>query len=68
MTIDDVDLVEINEAFAAHVLPSARHTISRSGVDEVGLGSSPGMSIRVDPNAAYLSSPASSWEEVARFG
>jgi acetyl-CoA acetyltransferase len=24
MTIDDVDLVEINEAFAAHVLPSAR--------------------------------------------
>jgi acetyl-CoA acetyltransferase len=32
MTIDDVDLVEINEAFAAHVLPSARHTISRSGL------------------------------------
>jgi len=25
MTIDDVDLVEINEAFAAQVLPSARH-------------------------------------------
>jgi hypothetical protein len=24
MTIDDVDLVEINEAFPAHVLPSAR--------------------------------------------
>ena len=25
MTIDDVDLVEINEAFAAQVIPSARH-------------------------------------------
>ena len=25
MTIDDIDLVEINEAFAAQVLPSARH-------------------------------------------
>ncbi|MEM9652284.1 MAG: acetyl-CoA C-acyltransferase, partial [Actinomycetota bacterium] len=25
MTIDDVDLVEINEAFAAQVLPSAEH-------------------------------------------
>ncbi len=25
MTIDDVDLVEINEAFAAQVLPSAKH-------------------------------------------
>ena len=25
MTIDDVDLVEINEAFAAQVVPSARH-------------------------------------------
>ena len=24
MTIDDIDLVEINEAFAAQVLPSAR--------------------------------------------
>jgi acetyl-CoA C-acetyltransferase len=29
MTIDDVDLVEINEAFAAQVIPSAR----RLGVD-----------------------------------
>jgi acetyl-CoA C-acetyltransferase len=25
MTIDDMDLVEINEAFAAQVVPSARH-------------------------------------------
>ncbi|MFW2382444.1 MAG: acetyl-CoA C-acyltransferase, partial [Acidimicrobiales bacterium] len=25
MTIDDIDLVEINEAFAAQVLPSAKH-------------------------------------------
>jgi acetyl-CoA C-acetyltransferase len=25
MTIDDIDLVEINEAFAAQVIPSARH-------------------------------------------
>ncbi len=25
MTVDDIDLVEINEAFAAQVLPSARH-------------------------------------------
>ena len=25
MTIDDVDLVEINEAFAAQVIPSAKH-------------------------------------------
>ena len=25
MTIDDVDLVEINEAFAAQVIPSMRH-------------------------------------------
>jgi acetyl-CoA C-acetyltransferase len=25
MTIDDIDLVEINEAFAAQVVPSARH-------------------------------------------
>jgi acetyl-CoA acetyltransferase len=25
MTIDDVDLVEINEAFAAQVVPSAKH-------------------------------------------
>jgi acetyl-CoA C-acetyltransferase len=25
MTIDDIDLVEINEAFAAQALPSARH-------------------------------------------
>ena len=25
MTMDDVDLVEINEAFAAQVIPSARH-------------------------------------------
>ena len=25
MTIDDIDLIEINEAFAAQVLPSARH-------------------------------------------
>jgi acetyl-CoA C-acetyltransferase len=30
MTIDDVDLVEINEAFAAQVLPSARDL----GIDE----------------------------------
>ncbi|QJY45023.1 acetyl-CoA C-acetyltransferase [Pseudonocardia broussonetiae] len=30
MTIDDVDLVEINEAFAAQVIPSAR----RLGIDE----------------------------------
>jgi len=30
MTIDDVDLVEINEAFAAQVLPSAKHWASRS--------------------------------------
>jgi acetyl-CoA C-acetyltransferase len=30
MTIDDVDLVEINEAFAAQVIPSARHL----GIDE----------------------------------
>ncbi len=30
MTIDDVDLVEINEAFAAQVVPSARHL----GIDE----------------------------------
>ncbi len=30
MTIDDIDLVEINEAFAAQVLPSAR----RLGIDE----------------------------------
>jgi hypothetical protein len=32
MTIDDVDLVEINEAFAAQVLPSAREL----GVDPYG--------------------------------
>jgi hypothetical protein len=32
------------------------------------VGSSAGMSIRVDPNAAYLSSPASSHQEFARFG
>ena len=25
MTIDDIDIVEINEAFAAQVLPSAKH-------------------------------------------
>ncbi|MGH9020093.1 MAG: acetyl-CoA C-acyltransferase, partial [Acidimicrobiales bacterium] len=25
MTIDDIDLVEINEAFAAQIVPSARH-------------------------------------------
>jgi acetyl-CoA C-acetyltransferase len=25
MTVDDIDLFEINEAFAAQVLPSARH-------------------------------------------
>ena len=25
MTIDDIDLVEINEAFAAQVIPSAKH-------------------------------------------
>ncbi len=25
MTIDDIDLVEINEAFAAQVVPSAKH-------------------------------------------
>src|SRR5205814_3084566 len=25
MTIDDIDIVEINEAFAAQVIPSARH-------------------------------------------
>jgi len=25
MTIDDIDLVEINEAFAAQVIPSAEH-------------------------------------------
>ena len=25
LTIDDIDLVEINEAFAAQVVPSARH-------------------------------------------
>src|SRR4026207_2287270 len=25
MTIDDIDLVELNEAFAAQVIPSARH-------------------------------------------
>ncbi len=25
MTIDDIDLVEINEAFAAQVVPSAQH-------------------------------------------
>ena len=25
MTIDDIDLVEINEAFAAQVIPSAQH-------------------------------------------
>jgi acetyl-CoA C-acetyltransferase len=25
MTVDDIDLVEINEAFAAQVIPSARH-------------------------------------------
>src|SRR5205823_12645505 len=25
MTIDDIDLVEINEAFAAHIVPSAKH-------------------------------------------
>jgi acetyl-CoA C-acetyltransferase len=30
MTIDDIDLVEINEAFAAQVIPSARHL----GIDE----------------------------------
>ena len=33
MTIDDVDLVEINEAFAAQVIPSAR----RLGIDEARL-------------------------------
>jgi acetyl-CoA C-acetyltransferase len=33
MTIDDVDLVEINEAFAAQVLPSAREL----GIDEAKL-------------------------------
>jgi acetyl-CoA C-acetyltransferase len=32
MTIDDVDLVEINEAFAAQVLPSARAL----GIDPYG--------------------------------
>ncbi|MEU6696761.1 acetyl-CoA C-acetyltransferase [Pseudonocardia sp. NPDC046786] len=32
MTIDDVDLVEINEAFAAQVVPSARHL----GIDPFG--------------------------------
>jgi len=30
MTIDDIDLVEINEAFAAQVIPSAEHLASRS--------------------------------------
>ena len=29
MTIDDIDLVEINEAFAAQVVPSAKHLTSR---------------------------------------
>ena len=29
MTIDDIDLVEINEAFAAQVIPSARTWASR---------------------------------------
>ena len=32
MTIDDVDVVEINEAFAAQVIPSAREL----GVDPFG--------------------------------
>ena len=31
MTIDDIDLVEINEAFAAQVIPSARHLGDRLG-------------------------------------
>ena len=35
MTIDDVDLVEINEAFAAQVLPSARDL----GIDPSGTSS-----------------------------
>jgi acetyl-CoA C-acetyltransferase len=38
MTIDDVDLVEINEAFAAQVIPSARHL----GIDEDKLNVSGG--------------------------
>ena len=33
MTIDDIDLVEINEAFAAQVLPSAKHL----GIDHAKL-------------------------------
>ena len=32
MTIDDIDLVEINEAFAAQVIPSARDL----GIDGTG--------------------------------
>jgi acetyl-CoA C-acetyltransferase len=31
MTIDDIDLVEINEAFAAQVIPSAKHL----GIDPI---------------------------------
>jgi acetyl-CoA C-acetyltransferase len=33
MTIDDIDLVELNEAFAAQVIPSARHL----GIDHAKL-------------------------------
>ncbi|GIU88206.1 MAG: hypothetical protein KatS3mg009_2721 [Acidimicrobiia bacterium] len=30
LTVDDIDLFEINEAFAAQVIPSAKHSASRT--------------------------------------
>ena len=41
MTIDQIDLVEINEAFAAQVIPSARTSASPSTSSTSAAGRSP---------------------------
>jgi acetyl-CoA acetyltransferase len=47
MTIDDIDLVEINEAFAAQVIPSAKHL----GISWRSSTSTAGPSPSVTPSA-----------------
>ena len=47
MTIDDIDLVEINEAFAAQVIPSAKHL----GIDWTSSTCTAGRSPSVIPSA-----------------